>query len=80
MLKSYCNLTQPLYIALIPVSEYDCILGFHVLGIGRKHLLLRRHVVCASSIDKPSYAPRCINLQKQVLGLGFRYPTRVGAC
>jgi hypothetical protein len=66
MLGCYCNLTQPLYHALIPVSKYECVLGILVLGVGRKHLLLPYHVVYSSTVDNPAYALRCINLQNKI--------------
>jgi hypothetical protein len=53
MLGSYGNLTQPLYLSLIPIFEYDFVLGIFVLDVGRKHLLLPRHVVCASTSLSP---------------------------
>jgi hypothetical protein len=71
-------LSQTFDLALIPIFKYDCILGILVLGIGGEHLLLPRHVVCASAIDNPAWAPGCINLQGN-LSLGFRYPTLVGS-
>jgi hypothetical protein len=35
MFDSNCNLTQPLYLALIPISEYDFVLGIFVLDVGK---------------------------------------------
>jgi hypothetical protein len=64
--------------ALIPISKDDRILGILVLDVGGEHLLLPRHVVCASAIDNLARAPGCINLQGN-LSLGFRYPTLVGS-
>jgi hypothetical protein len=63
---------------LIPISKYDCIMGILVLDVGGEHLLLPRHVVCASTIDNPAGAPGCINLQGNLI-LDFRYPTLVGS-
>jgi hypothetical protein len=54
MLGSYGNLTEPLYLAFIPISEYDFVLGIFILDVGRKHPLLPRHVVCASTINDPA--------------------------
>jgi hypothetical protein len=48
------------------------------LDVGGEHLVLPRHVVCASTINNPACAPGCINLQGD-LSLGFRYPTLVGS-
>jgi hypothetical protein len=44
-------LAQALDLALIPISKDDRILGILVLDIGGEHLLLPRHVVCASAVD-----------------------------
>ena len=42
-------LSQTFDLALIPISKYDCIMGILVLDVGGEHLLLPRHVVCASA-------------------------------
>jgi hypothetical protein len=47
-------LSQTFDLALIPISKYHCILGILVLGVGGEHLLLPRHVVCASAVDNPA--------------------------
>jgi hypothetical protein len=47
-------LAQTFDLALISISKYDCILGILVLDIGVEHLLLPRHVVCASAVDNPA--------------------------
>jgi hypothetical protein len=39
---------------LVPISKDDCILGILVLDVGGEHLLLPRHVVCASAVDNPA--------------------------
>ena len=78
MLVSDGYIAQAFDLALVPISENDHILGILVLDIGGEHLLLPRHVVCASAINNPTYAPGCINLQGN-LSLGFRYPTLVGS-
>jgi hypothetical protein len=36
---------------LVPISKDDRILGIFVLDVGGEHLLLPRHVVCASAVD-----------------------------
>jgi hypothetical protein len=77
MLGSDGYFTQIFDLALIPISKDDCVVGILVLDKGGEHLLLPHHVVCASAINNPTYAPRCTNLQGN-LSLGFRYPTFVG--
>jgi hypothetical protein len=47
-------LSQTFDLALIPISKYDYILGILVLDVGGEHLLLPRHVVCASAVDNPA--------------------------
>jgi hypothetical protein len=47
-------LSQIFDLALIPISKYDCILRILVLDVGGEHLLLPRHVVCASDVDNPA--------------------------
>jgi hypothetical protein len=42
---------QAFDLALVPISKDDRILGILVLDIGGEHLLLPRHVVCASAVD-----------------------------
>jgi hypothetical protein len=44
-------LAQSFNLALIPISKDDSILGILVLDVGGDHLLLPRHVVCASAVD-----------------------------
>jgi hypothetical protein len=34
-----------------------------ILDVENEHLLLLRHVVCASAINNPAQAPGCINLE-----------------
>jgi hypothetical protein len=70
--------TQTFDLAMIPISKDDLVLGILVLDVGGEHFLLPRHVVCASAVNNPAYASRCINLQGD-LSLGFRYPTLVGS-
>jgi hypothetical protein len=65
-------------LALVPISKINRILGILVLDVGGEHLLLPRHVVCASAVDYPVRSPGCINLQGN-LSLGFWYPTLVGS-
>jgi hypothetical protein len=36
---------------LVPISKDDRVLGILVLDVGGEHLLLPRHVVCASAVD-----------------------------
>jgi hypothetical protein len=50
MLVSNRYFTYPLYLALIPISKDNSVMGILILDIGGKHLLLR-HVVCASAIN-----------------------------
>jgi hypothetical protein len=47
-------LAQALDLALVPISKDNCILGILVLDVGGEHLLLPRHVVCASAVDNPA--------------------------
>jgi hypothetical protein len=54
------------------------VLGILVFDVGGEHLLLPRHMVCASAVNNPTCALGCINLQGD-LSLGFRYPTLVGS-
>ncbi len=79
MLVSDGNLAQAFDLALVPISKDDRILGILVLDVGGEHLLLPRHMVCASDVNNLACAPGCINLQGD-LSLGFRYPTLVGSC
>jgi hypothetical protein len=67
VLVSDGNLAQAFDLALVPISK-DGILGVLVLDVGGEHLLLPYHVVCASAVDYPARAPRCINLQGIKLG------------
>jgi hypothetical protein len=41
-------------LALVPISKDDRILGILVLDLGGEHLLLPRHLVCASAVDNPA--------------------------
>jgi hypothetical protein len=65
VLGGNCNITQTLYPALIPIFEYDFMLGILVLDIGRVHMLLPCHVVCASAVNYPARDLGCINLQNK---------------
>jgi hypothetical protein len=56
-------LAQAFNLALIPISKDDGVLGIPILDVGGEHFLLLRHVVCASTVDNPAWAPGCINLQ-----------------
>jgi hypothetical protein len=47
-------LAQAFDLALVPISKDNSILGIPVLDVGGEHLLLPRHVVCASAIDNPA--------------------------
>jgi hypothetical protein len=78
MLGSDGYFTQTFDLALIPISKYDHAVGTLVLDVGSEHLLLPRHVVCASATNNPTCASGCINLQDD-LSLGFRYPNFVGS-
>jgi hypothetical protein len=44
-------LSQTFDLALVPISKNNRILGILVLDVGGEHLLLPRHVVCASAVD-----------------------------
>jgi hypothetical protein len=55
--------TQTFDLAMIPISKDNRILGILVLDIGGKHLLLPRHVVCASAVNNQTCALGCINPQ-----------------
>jgi hypothetical protein len=48
------NLAQSFNFALVPISKENCVLRIHVLDVGGEHLLLPRHVVCASAVDNPA--------------------------
>jgi hypothetical protein len=63
MLDSNRYFTHPFYLSLILISKNDCVMGILVLDVGREHVLLPRHVVCASVINDLAWAPGCINLQ-----------------
>jgi hypothetical protein len=63
---------------LISIPECDSSLGIIVFLVGGEHPFLPCHVVCASAIDYPTWAPRCINLQNN-LGLVLRYPNSLGS-
>jgi hypothetical protein len=63
MLSSDGYFTQTFDLAMIPISKDNRILGILVLDVGGEHLLLPRHVVCASAINNPTCASGCINLQ-----------------
>jgi hypothetical protein len=78
MISSDGYFTQPFDLAMIPISKDNRILGSLFFDVGSEHLLLPRHVVCASVVNNPTCAPRCINLQGD-LSLGFRYPILVGS-
>jgi hypothetical protein len=68
VLVSDGNLAQDFDLALVPISKDDRILRILVLDVGGEHLLLPRHVVCASAVDYPVRAPGCINMQGIKLG------------
>jgi hypothetical protein len=63
MLGNNHYLTQLLYLALVPISKDDRVVGILILDVGSEHLLLSYHVVCASAINNPIRALGCINLQ-----------------
>ena len=48
------NLAQAFDLALVPISKDNRVLGVLVLDVGGEHLLLPRHVVCASAVDNPA--------------------------
>jgi hypothetical protein len=52
--KRLYYLAQAFDLALVPISKDDRILGILVLDVGGEHLLLPRHVVCASAVDNPA--------------------------
>jgi hypothetical protein len=64
VLSSNRYLTYPLYLALVPISKDDRVMGILILDIGSEHLLLPRHVVCSSAIDNLALAMRHIDLLK----------------
>jgi hypothetical protein len=47
-------LSQAFNLALVPISKNNRVLGIFVLDVGGEHLLLPRHVVCASAVDNPA--------------------------
>jgi hypothetical protein len=44
----------PLYLSLIPISKDNRVMGILILDVGGEHLLIPRHVVCASTINDPA--------------------------
>ena len=48
MLGNNHYLTQLLYLALVPTSKDDRVVGILILDVGREYLLLPLYVVCAS--------------------------------
>ena len=42
------------YLALIPISKGNYVMGILILNVGDEHLLLPYHVVCASVINDPN--------------------------
>jgi hypothetical protein len=54
MLRCGGYFSQPFDLALVPISKDDRILGILVLDVGGEHLLLHRHMVCASAVDNPA--------------------------
>jgi hypothetical protein len=47
-------LAQAFDFALVSISKDDSVLGILVPDVGGEHLLLPRHVVCASAVDNPA--------------------------
>jgi hypothetical protein len=47
-------LAQAFDLVLVPISKDDRILGILVLVVGGEHLIIPRHVVCASAVDNPA--------------------------
>jgi hypothetical protein len=62
MLGSNRYFTHSLYLALVPISKDDRVMGILILDVGGEHVLFPRHMFCASAINDPALAPRCINL------------------
>jgi hypothetical protein len=54
MLGSNLYFTHPLYLALVPISKYDCVMRIFILDIRTEHLLPPRHMVRAFVIDNPT--------------------------
>jgi hypothetical protein len=54
MLDSKRDFTYPLYLALIPISKDGRVMRILVLDVGGEHVLLPRHMVCASVINDPA--------------------------
>jgi hypothetical protein len=48
------NLALAFDLALVPISKDNCVMGVLVLDVGGEHLLIPRHVVCASAVDNPA--------------------------
>jgi hypothetical protein len=57
MLGSDGYFTQTFDLATIPISKDNCVLGILVFDVGGEHLLLPRHMVCASAINNPVVPP-----------------------
>jgi hypothetical protein len=57
MLSSDGYFSQTFDLLMIPISKDDRVLGILVLDVGGEHLLLPRHVVCASAVNNPACAP-----------------------
>jgi hypothetical protein len=51
MLGSNHYFTYHIYLALVPISKYNRVMGILILDIGGEHLFLPCHVVCASTIN-----------------------------
>jgi hypothetical protein len=46
--------TYSLYLALVPISKDDRVMGILILDVGGEHVLLPCHVVCAFAINNPT--------------------------
>jgi hypothetical protein len=54
MLGSNCYLAYPLYLAWVPISKDDRVMGIFIVDVGSEHLLLPRHMVRAFAVDSPT--------------------------
>jgi hypothetical protein len=48
------SIRYPLYLALVPISKDDRVMGILILDGQSEHLLLPHHVVCAFAITNPT--------------------------
>jgi hypothetical protein len=77
MFKSNSNFTETKDMDLAIVTKHDAITFTLVLLKGCEHPSLPGHIICASTIEHPTYTTGGVSLQNK-LGFYFRYPSLVG--